>query len=112
MFQAPVDWLFDGFNATLFAYGHSGTGKSATLFAEGCNAEQPLFHSIIQQIFAQKLPTAYGGQTHRIGFSCWALLQHQVFDLLAPPCQEGAPNQVRHSPCCAVLSVIAPGIHI
>ncbi|KAL3133654.1 microtubule motor activity, variant 2 [Trebouxia sp. C0010 RCD-2024] len=91
--QAPVDWLFDGFNATLFAYGHSGTGKSATLFAEGCNAEQPLFHSIIQQIFAQKLPTAYGGQTHRIGFSCWALLQHQVFDLLAPPCQEGAPNQ-------------------
>ena len=107
LFQAPVDWLFDGFNATLFAYGQSGTGKSVTLFAEGCNAEQPLFHSIMQRIFAQKLPAAHGGHTHRIGFSYWEVLQHQVLDLLAPSCQELGPNQVRHASCCAVFSVMA-----
>ena len=103
LFQASVDWLFDGFNATLLAFGQSGMGKSATLFAEGSHVEQPLFHSILQQMFAQKLPAAHGGQSHRIGFSCWELLHHQVFDLLADPCQQDGPNQVGHTSFCALF---------
>lgn len=91
LFQASVKWLFGGFNATLLAFGQSGVGKSSMLFAEGSHAEQPLFHSILQQIFAQEPPAAQG---RRIGFSCWEILQHQAVDLLAGPCQQDNPPQV------------------
>ena len=101
--QASANWLLDGFNATLLAFGQSGTGKSSTLFSEGAHAEQPLLHSMVQQVFAQKLPAGHGGQTHRIGFSCWEVLHHQVVDLLADPCQQNKPLQVGDISCYAVF---------
>lgn len=101
--QASVNWLFDGFNATLLVFGQSGTGKSSTLFSEGAHAEQPLLRSMVQQIFAQKLPEGHGGQPQRIGFSCWEVLHHQVVDLLADPCQQNEPLQVGHTSCYAVF---------
>lgn len=100
LFQECVSWLLEGFNATLLAFGQSGLGKSSTLLAEGSHADQPLFHSILQQIFAQELPAAHGRQTRRIGFSFWEVLKHQVVDLLAGPCQQDNPPQVGHTSSC------------
>lgn len=81
-------------------------GKSSTLFAEGSQAEQPLLHSILQQMFAQQLTAARGRQTHRIGLSCWEVLQHQLVDLLADPCQQDNSSQVGRASFYAVSSVI------
>lgn len=90
--QESVYWLVDGFNATLLAFGQSAAGKSTTLFGEQCSAEQPLLFSVLQQIFAQT--AGHAQQTHRVGLSCWEVVQHQVADLLVEPCQSIVPGQV------------------
>ncbi len=87
----------EGFNATLLAFGQSGTGKSATLLGGQSDEQEPLVHQMLHSLFSSCSSTV-----HRIGLSCWELVQHQVVDLLADGSQQPSKGQVSWKQCVRV----------
>ena len=72
-----MDWLLDGFNATVLASGQSGTGKSASLLGAQSVSVEPLLPKMLHSLFS-RCNTA----KHQVGLSVWEIMQQQLVDLL------------------------------
>ncbi|GMH42482.1 hypothetical protein BSKO_10401 [Bryopsis sp. KO-2023] len=91
--KEPLEWLIEGFNATILTMGKSNTGKSITLFGHGLtSASQPgLVVTIVKKLLksiGNGSPQGEGQnevpETHCLGLSVWEVLQDTPKDLLAP----------------------------
>ena len=87
--QAAVEWLLDGFNATLLAVGQSGTGKSTTLLGAQSDTVQPLLPAMLHSLFGSGTSAQC-----RISLSCWEVVQHQLVDLLTDGAHQQLASQV------------------
>ncbi len=89
-FQAAAEWVLEGFNATLLAFGQSGTGKSSTLFGPQCNSAEPILPAVLHSLF-----NSCSSHNFRVGVSCWEIVQHELADLLADSSHQLSMYQVR-----------------
>jgi hypothetical protein len=46
-----IDKSFEGFNATIFAYGHTGAGKTFTTFGDSKRGVKGLLHHVTENVF-------------------------------------------------------------
>ena len=107
-----VDWLLDGFNSTLVAFGEVGTGKTHSLFGgaggERSWQDQGLCGNVISQLFerVEAAPSEFV-----VGISAWEILNNDTFDLLAYPVEPNPSTQptftnVRTNSRAAALKVL------
>lgn len=130
-----VTSAFDGYNACLFAYGQTGTGKTHTVMGHpGRREERGLLPRILESLFAEvenrrsqanigKVPSpssasgSGGGDPFSVRISYLEVFNEQLHDLLVPP-KSNAPRdalQVRYHPKFGVVindltEAVAPSI--
>ena len=92
-----LDKAFAGFNATVFAYGQTGAGKSWTMSG---NAQHPgiiprMSSELFQKIEALKADYAAQGKERHfmVEASFFEIYNEQVFDLLVPKTKAGAKRK-------------------
>eukprot|EP00698_Gefionella_okellyi_P000879 TRINITY_DN10768_c0_g1_i1.p1 TRINITY_DN10768_c0_g1~~TRINITY_DN10768_c0_g1_i1.p1 ORF type:complete len:831 (-),score=195.50 TRINITY_DN10768_c0_g1_i1:358-2850(-) len=85
--EDALDWIWDGFNASVVAHGQTGTGKSYSLFGHGVIGEADgegicprLLAALYNRIDHTQHPDFY-----TVGISCWDVQANDVVDLLADP---------------------------
>ncbi len=92
-----LEKAFAGFNATVFAYGQTGAGKSWTMSG---NAAQPgiiprMSSELFQKIDATRAEYAAKGKERHfmVEASFFEIYNEQVFDLLVPKAKAGAKRE-------------------
>jgi len=83
--ESALEWLWEGFNATILAYGLSGTGKTYSLFGHGVVGElngEGLCPRILAALF-NRIAHAGAPDTFTVGMSCWDVHGSHAVDLLA-----------------------------
>jgi len=92
--QRVASDLVNGFNASVVAFGQSGTGKTHALLgacAWPAAGAPPVLPAIVAAVI--ELTAIHGFDTFQLGVSCWELAADQVVDLLAPePLSAVSPN--------------------
>ena len=92
--QPVVESCLQGYNATMFAYGQTGTGKTYTM--DGSEARDPVARGIIPRSVEQIFRHVAGHAQKNVRFlaraSCIQIYQEIVSDLLAPPRSGIAPE--------------------
>jgi hypothetical protein len=81
--QEALQWVLDGFDATVVAFGESGTGKTACLFGDGQAADSPCPMALLPWTLLQlhqRGVLAHGGD-YDVGIACWELLQGRCAEL-------------------------------
>lgn len=94
--QPLVASALDGFNATVFAYGQTGTGKTHTMlgvemaesgakesFGNGDRAGWGVIPRTIREIFRHVAATKASGVAHRVWCTYLEIYNERVFDMLA-----------------------------
>jgi len=75
--KPALEWLWDGFNACIMAYGQTGMGKTQALFGEDGVCDVTL-QSLFNKINASKESAA----NYTVGISYWDLHDNNVVDVL------------------------------
>ena len=73
-----VEWVWDGFNASVIANGESGSGKSFTLVGNNCGLSGMILASLFHRRQTYEDPTAIS-----IALSAWEIRGNQLIDLLS-----------------------------
>ncbi|CAD7695446.1 unnamed protein product [Ostreobium quekettii] len=89
--QNVMAWLLEGFNATIVAFGQSGTGKTRALLG----SPNSLLAWILQSLFRR----ASVGESMTIALSLWEVFRDQVVDLIGEDQWSG-----RQVPCAGTGS--------
>ncbi|ORX48803.1 kinesin-domain-containing protein [Hesseltinella vesiculosa] len=74
-----IDRVFEGYDATIFCYGVTGSGKTYTM--EGCKNQPGIIPRVAQFLFETKVATKIS--TIDITMSYMEILKESVFDMLA-----------------------------
>jgi hypothetical protein len=79
-----LDWLWEGFNVSITAYGQSGTGKSFSLFQ--CVGMQPheqdgILPNLLYDLY-ERISTSPTPHTYSVGISYWDIEDDKIVDLL------------------------------
>ena len=76
-----MEWVWEGFNATLVAFGQGGTGKTRALYGpDAAGAGEGLFHWVVQELFHRVAEERKGCY---VGLSAWEIVANDTVDLLA-----------------------------
>ena len=83
--NAALEWVLQGFNATVVAHGETGSGKTHSLFGPHgvlgrSFAEQALCGRVLETLFNLMTPSS----PLSVAISCWEVRHSGVVDLLAP----------------------------
>jgi len=95
--EDALDWLWDGFNATIIAHGQSGTGKTYTLHGHGIVGElegEGLCPRILAALY-NRIAHSQNGNVFTVGMSCWDVHAADVVDLLSD--HEGQPQVITNN---------------
>eukprot|EP01012_Entosiphon_sulcatum_P009545 TRINITY_DN15406_c0_g1_i1.p1 TRINITY_DN15406_c0_g1~~TRINITY_DN15406_c0_g1_i1.p1 ORF type:complete len:906 (-),score=124.23 TRINITY_DN15406_c0_g1_i1:12-2729(-) len=88
---------FQGYNACLFAYGQTGTGKSYTMMGEIDTDHRGVIPRLCQDMFQRiEVRRSSSPSTFKVQVSYTEVYKEKVKDLLAPPSAE--PLRVRQHP--------------
>ncbi|KAM0952546.1 putative minus-end-directed kinesin ATPase [Dioscorea sansibarensis] len=96
--QPFIQSAMDGFNVSIFAYGHSHSGKTHTM--EGSNNERGLYLRCFEELFDLSISDATSTSRYEFYFTALELYNEEVRDLLAEfrnslsRVQMGPPNSV------------------
>jgi hypothetical protein len=80
--QNILDWIWDGFDASLITFGKSGTGKTFSLFGTG-HSSQGIVYTIMNSLYKRLEQTYNDISSFKIGISCWDIWKNDVVDLLS-----------------------------
>jgi hypothetical protein len=83
-----VKHLFNGFDATIFAYGVTGTGKTHTMRGGKSLADRGVIPRLLSGIYRQsrKVEKDTAGATQvEVAMSYYEIYNDKVFDLFEPP---------------------------
>ncbi|CUS20397.1 LAQU0S01e05688g1_1 [Lachancea quebecensis] len=78
-----IDKLFQGYNATIFAYGMTGSGKTFTM--SGTRDEAGLILLSVEQIFAQIMKESVNNKSYEVKVSYLEIYNEKIYDLLNYP---------------------------
>lgn len=95
--EEALDWLWDGFNATVVAHGQCGTGKTYTLHGHGVVGEvegEGLCPRLLSALY-NRIAHSQHGDAFTVGISCWDVHASDVVDLLAD--NEGKPQVISNN---------------
>ncbi|CAE8661234.1 unnamed protein product [Polarella glacialis] len=99
----------DGYNACLFAYGQTGTGKTHTVLGNTYPSEKRgLLPRILEGLFEELAgrKEASEAKDSSVQISYLEIFNEQIHDLLVPPPKSGVPRealQVRYHPILGVM---------
>lgn len=91
-----IEWVWNGYNASIISYGCSGTGKTTLLLGSG---KDSLCLYIVSNLFIKikgncnvnklMIETESGKENFVVGFSCHEVFNNQIYDLVdAKPTQQ------------------------
>lgn len=80
--ESLLDNAFDGYNACVFAYGYTGSGKSYSMV--GTSANKGLMPLLCQNLFARIHNTEMSGRKCKVEVSIFELYNERIYDLLNP----------------------------
>jgi len=93
--EPVVRGVVDGFHGCIFAYGHTGSGKSHSVFGKP-GEDRGLVPRVAEGLFAELNAT---GEEHIVRFSYLEIHNERVRDLLQPtPQRSGASLEIREHP--------------
>ncbi|CAE8638991.1 unnamed protein product [Polarella glacialis] len=104
-----VRCAMDGYNACLFAYGQTGTGKTHTVLGNTYPSEKRgLLPRILEGLFEELAgrKEASEAKDSSVQISYLEIFNEQIHDLLVPPPKSGVPRealQVRYHPILGVM---------
>lgn len=81
-----LDWFWEGYSASVVAFGQSQTGKSYSLFHGKYDTrleEQGVFFRIIQELYS-RIHHSSAPDQYRVGISYWDVFKNDTIDVLAP----------------------------
>ncbi|KAM3163722.1 Kinesin-like protein [Lachancea thermotolerans] len=78
-----IDKLFQGYNATIFAYGMTGSGKTFTM--SGTRDEAGLILLSVEQIFSQIMKESVNNKSYEVRVSYLEIYNEKIYDLLNYP---------------------------
>lgn len=87
-----IQQVCDGYNATVFAYGTTGSGKTYTM--QGVQNDPGVITRSVTALFNQLLAS---GAPHQVKLSYFEIYNERVFDLLSPESQKPDEVQLRDS---------------
>ena len=111
---ALQQWLLQGFNTNIIAFGRAGTGKSTLLFGDATHgtgnvAADAGFDDIFSTCLAAAFRSDAAKQEYMCTMSAWELHENGAFDLLSTkPSTQALP--LRPSPCVAAAAVPAASV--
>lgn len=79
--QILIDGVLDGYNATVFAYGATGAGKTYTML--GTTSQQGIFGNAFEELF-QQMNDSKQDKEFKIKMSFIEIYNEMIFDLLLP----------------------------
>mmetsp|Transcript_6554 Transcript_6554/g.10186 ORF Transcript_6554/g.10186 Transcript_6554/m.10186 type:complete len:247 (-) Transcript_6554:2804-3544(-) len=82
-----LNWILDGFNATILGYGQTGSGKTYSIFGRTGPASvvsEGIASRLISDLFRSLADSGKAPFFH-VGISYWDLVDNNFVDLLQPP---------------------------
>ncbi|KAI9344046.1 P-loop containing nucleoside triphosphate hydrolase protein [Obelidium mucronatum] len=95
--QPLVSLVLDGFNATVFAYGATGCGKTHTI--TGSNADPGIIYRTMQSLFTKRDEITNNSPSTQISItvSYLEVYNETIRDLLIPSCSNGSTSKAQQS---------------
>lgn len=90
--------VLEGYNATLMAYGQTGTGKTYTMEGFTSEGELGIIPRSIEEIFSYIQECRDGHSKFLVRASYMQIYNEVISDLLQSPSSNGRPLTVRHTP--------------
>ncbi|CCD14107.1 unnamed protein product, partial [Trypanosoma congolense IL3000] len=89
--------VMKGYNATLMAYGQTGTGKTYTMEGSAGEGQHGIIARAVEEIFAIVNDNMRGGAQHRVRASYMQIYNEVLSDLLRQQEEPARPLVVRHT---------------
>ncbi|KAL9648938.1 hypothetical protein ABK040_008318 [Willaertia magna] len=103
--KALLESVLDGYNATVFAYGATGAGKTFTMFGSEVSGPGILPLTIIDLF--RMMERSRNEKSYKVTVSFLEVYNEQIFDLLAPEGNKSSNHEIRED---KVKGIIVSGL--
>ncbi|CAI5988586.1 unnamed protein product [Closterium sp. NIES-65] len=107
--QPMVQAVMDGFNASIIAYGQSGSGKSHTM--EGPSHDRGVFYRAFDEIYDLANSTYAPADSYTFHVSVLEMFNEQLSDLLVNPLQAGHGSLGKYCTHTTTTRVVIVRVH-